>query len=80
MFGSSIPCTYHILHSYVVRGVPNNKLNSSAVQSMATKGDEITLYIMAEPLLWPCENSQLYYPLVLFCEKLDVKNIQCRVM
>ena len=39
---------------------------------MATKGDEITLYITAGPLLWPYEDSQFYYPLV-FCVKKRCK-------
>ena len=50
------------LESKRVREGLNEKPNSSAVQSMATKGKQITLRIMTEPVSWPCEDSQFFYP------------------
>ena len=39
--------------SSIVRRGPNDKLNSDAVRSIATKSDEVTLYIATGLLLWP---------------------------
>ena len=67
---------YIYICNEIVRGVPNKKPNSSAVWSMATKGNEITLYIKTKLLAWPHKESQFCYLFRFLHEKQNVKDTQ----
>ena len=43
----------------IIRGELNDKPNSGAVRLMATKGDEITLYVTTKLLSWPHESGSV---------------------